>query len=260
MIENLTGLGKSVFPAPPVFPSPVKIVRVNLDLVKMHMAEPASENIAMIYLCRQERERFHSFRYEKRKVEWLAGRIAAKCAGLLLHNNDEAICYGQNQWHQLQISADKSGKPFIIWSDQESRPPVSISISHSRGYAIAMAAWENCGVDIQQVTPAVERVETRFATAEEKNILAEIDSLYGRQAALTLLWSVKEAVKKTSTGAKLPGFLDIRLHSMQKSGDAYLFAVQVQDNESGQKVSQLVWVRLLDGFAYAVTMQTRGRI
>ncbi|MBU4263611.1 MAG: 4'-phosphopantetheinyl transferase superfamily protein [Proteobacteria bacterium] len=261
MIENLTAPGKGGFLTRPDFPSPVKIIRVNLDLLKMHMADRGNDNIALFYLRRQERERFHSFRYEKRKVEWLAGRIAAKCAGLLLRNNDDEICHGKNQWHQLRVSAESAGKPFLSWSALESRKQVvSISISHSRQWAIAMAAWENCGIDIQQVTAAVERVEERFVNAGEKNILAEIVSLYGKQAALALLWSAKEAVKKTSAGAILPGFLDISLNSLQKSEDDYRFEVQVKDKESGQKVSQLVWVRLLDGFSYAVTTQNQGRI
>jgi len=259
MIENLTGPGKSIFSGPGVLPSPVKIVRVHLDLLKMHMAELGIANIGLFYLRPQERERFHSFRYEKRRIEWLAGRIAAKCAGLQLQNNDEKNCWEKKQWHQLQISADNSGKPYVIWSALESSTPVRISISHSKGYAIGMAAWENCGIDIQQVTPAVERVEARFVTVSEKNILAEIVSLYGRQAALTLLWSAKEAVKKTSAGAIRPGFLDISLNSLQQSEAAFLFGVHVKNKESGQNVSQLVRVRLLDGFAYAVTMQNQRR-
>jgi phosphopantetheinyl transferase len=260
MIENLTGQCKSVFPTPPVFSFPVKIVRVNLELLKMRMADLGIFDIAFFYLCREERKRFHSFRHEKRKTEWLAGRIAAKCAGLQLQNNDEKICWGKKQWHQLQISADSAGKPVVIWSAMESSSPVCISISHSREFAIAIAARENCGVDIQQVTPAVERVEERFVTSEEKNILAEIVDLYGRRAALTLLWSAKEAVKKATAGAIHPGFLDISLNSLQKSGDAFLFAVNVKDKESGQYVSQLIWVKLLDGFSYAVTTQNQGRM
>lgn len=260
MIENLIGQRNSVFSTPPVFSFPLKIVRVNLALLKMRMAESGIVDIAFCYLCREERERFHAFRYEKRKTEWLAGRIAAKCAGLQLHNNDEQICREKKQWHQLQISADNSGKPIVIWFSMESSSTVCISISHSKGFAVAIAARENCGVDIQQVTPAVERVEERFVTSEEKNILAEISDLYGRRAALTLLWSAKEAVKKTSAGAFLPGFLDIRLKSLQKSGDAFLFAVNVQYKESIQNVSQLIWVKLLDGFSYAVTTRNQGRI
>lgn len=260
MIENLTGQGKRVFSSPPVFSFPVKIIRVNLELLKMRMADLGNSAIASYYLCRAERERFHAFRHEKRKSEWLAGRIAAKCAGLQLQNNDEKICWGKKQWQQLQISADSAGKPFVIWPAMESSPPVRISISHSRAFAIAIAARQDCGIDIQQVTPAVERVEERFAASQEKNMLADITDLYGRRAALTLLWSAKEAVKKASAGAALPGFLDISLHSLQRSGDAFLFAVHVQDKESGQNVSQQVWVSLLDGFSYAVTTQNQGRI
>ena len=229
-------------------------------MLKMRMAERGIADIGLFYLGPQERERFHSFRYEKRRSEWLAGRIAAKCAGLQLQNDDEKICWGKKQWQQLQIAADISGRPYILWSVHESSTPMRISISHSRGYAIAMAAWDNCGVDIQQVTQAVERVEERFVGAEEKNILAEIASLQGRQAALTLLWSAKEAVKKTCGRADLPGFLDIRLQSLQKSEAAYLFTMQVKAHAGDQKLTRFVRLRLLDGYAYAVTMQNQERI
>jgi len=260
MIENLTGKGKSVLSTPPVFSSPVKIVRVNIASLKKRMADLGIFDIAMFYLCREEQERFYSFRLEKRKIEWLAGRIAAKCAGLQLQNNDEKICRGKKQWQQLQILAARSGKPFVLCSALACRPPLCISISHSRDFAIAIAARQNCGVDIQQVTPAVERVEERFVSTEEKVILAEIVDLYGNQAALTLLWSAKEAVKKTSAGAHLPGFRDISLNFWEKSGDAFLFTVNVKYKERGQNVSQLIWVKLLDGFSYAVTTQNQGRI
>jgi len=260
MIENLTGQDKSVLATPPVFIFPVKIVRVNIVLLKKRMADPDNYDLASYYLCREECERFHSFRLEKRKTEWLAGRIAAKCAALQLQHNEEKICWDKKQWQQLQISAASSGKPFALCSALACRPPLHISISHSRDFAIAIAARQNCGVDIQQVTPAVERVEERFVSSEERNILAELADLYGNQAALTLLWSAKEAVKKTSANVILPGFLDISLDSWQKSEDAFLFAVQVKCKENRQNESQLIWVKLLDGFSYAVTMQNQGRL
>ncbi|RJX28197.1 MAG: 4'-phosphopantetheinyl transferase superfamily protein [Desulfurivibrio sp.] len=259
MLENLTGGDTELFRLPPVFPSPAQIIRVNLEVLTSALEAEAGDALALRYLCPQERARLHAFRHEKRKVEWLAGRIAAKCAGLLLQHEQEEIRHDRHHWQQLQVTNDQAGRPYLLWSTPEKSSQVHISISHSSGYAIAMAARENCGIDIQLVTPAVERVEARFACAAEKNILGEVARLHGSQAALTLLWSAKEAVKKSCGRPKLPGFLDIGLQSLQKSGDAYLFAVQINAAECGHQADQQIWVRLHAGFAYAVTMQNQGR-
>ena len=254
MIENLTALITDGFAGTPGCPTSIRIVRVPFAWLTGQLEDAGGlVDGADFYLGRDERARFSAFRYEKRRIEWLAGRIAAKCAALQLADNSGKTCWPADQWQQLQIGADGSGKPLLLPSAAWAATPPAITISHSNGVAVAMAARQQCGIDIQQITTAIERVEERFVGPGEKEILAPVTAAYGRKAALTLLWSAKEAVKKVAAGPVLPGFLQIILTALHRAGDGLLFAVKVTDRAGGQGRQQLVWLHLLDDFSFAVT-------
>ena len=259
MIENLTALITEGFAGTAGCPTSIRIVRVPFARLTGELEDDGGLVAgADLYLGRDERTRFAAFRYEKRRIEWLAGRIAAKCAALQLADNSGKTSWPAEQWQQLQIGADGGGKPFFLPQAAWTATPPAISISHSNGVAVAMAARQQCGVDIQQITAAIERVEERFVGPGEKEILAPVTAAYGRQAALTLLWSAKEAVKKAAAGPVLPNFLHIILTALHRSGDGLLFAVKVTDRAGGQGRPQLVWLHLLEDYSFAVTTAHQG--
>ncbi|MBI5557458.1 MAG: 4'-phosphopantetheinyl transferase superfamily protein [Deltaproteobacteria bacterium] len=260
LIEDITGQIHINFSHLNLSPLSVRITKVKFDLLKKYIEEWSIDEIVSFYLCAEEREQFFSFRYEKRKTEWLSGRIAAKCAAIQLENNEPRTFWEKNKWHAVRITSDRLGKPYVsvIGHGQLAHSP-QISISHSKELAIGLAALENCGVDIQKITPAIERVENRFVALEEHHILAEVIELYGRQTALTLLWSAKEAVKKAAAGPGIPGFMGIRLCSLQKQDGGFLFSVSVKENGSWQKTKLLIWVCVLESFSFAMTTENLGK-
>jgi phosphopantetheinyl transferase len=249
LIESLAG--------PPQFPAPVSIVRVACAPLAGLVAGAGVRTD--FYLGRDERARFAAFRYEKRRLEWLAGRIAAKCAALQLATHSTATNWPAEQWQRMQIAADDSGKPYLLPRPDLAAPP-AISISHSRGLAVAMAGPRLCGIDIQQITPAIARVAERFVAAGDEEILAPAVAAWGRPAALTLLWSAKEAVKKAAAGPLVPGFLHISLTALQRAAEGFVFAVTAAEQAAGggSVRQQHVWLRLLDDFSLAMTMTEKG--
>jgi phosphopantetheinyl transferase len=70
------------------------------------------------------------------------------------------------------------------------------SISHCGGYAAAIvSSTHRVGIDIEMITPRVERIKHKFLHADELSFVQELP-LEKQIALLTLLWSVKEALFK----------------------------------------------------------------
>lgn len=208
------------------------------------------------WLHREEQERLQTLHYEKRHLEWLGGRICAKQAALhYLHDNPSAPTALRAP--QLQIKTAASGRPFLDISALPADLSIPhISISHSRRYAVAVAASTPCGIDIQVTSDALGRVQDRFCSQEEEGILGCDLKKMQLPDHLTLLWAAKEAVKKGAELTRMPGFLDLALTQIkdipETEGRAYcLFTLDYQDShrESGNPQLQFqVTVCLYQGY------------
>ncbi len=180
---------------------------VNLDGLRMRLLEAGT------YLTPLELRRFRKFKYEKRKLEWLGGRIAAKHAVMRLLSPDHPKKL--TNWLKWSVVPDQNNRPFIESSSTPIKKPAPyyISISHSKGLAVAMAASSPCGIDIQKISSTVTRVKEKFVHPEENTILTQCGQIAKIDAAtrLTLLWSAKEAFRKTFFLTPLMGFMELRL-------------------------------------------------
>ena len=119
-------------------------------------------------LLEEARQRFKA---AGRRIEWLAVR---------------------RLMHQLGIASPiaylPSGKPYL--KDDERH----ISISHTRGYAaVAISETKPIGLDIEQRTDKVCRVQHKFLSPEEKSLLP---SEKKNVEALLIIWTAKEAMFK----------------------------------------------------------------
>lgn len=141
------------------------------------------------WLSREEKQYLQRFRFPKRHNEWLSGRIAAKCS----------LLQGANHNHfpirpcDFSILPDTHGRPIL--SPALTGNDWRISISHSHQYAVAMTADQACGVDIQNIGPQILNVQDRIATTDEIALAHQILP-ENVETSLTLLWTVKEALKK----------------------------------------------------------------
>ncbi len=158
---------------------------------------PAAAPAPPAWLGPAERQRAETLRVEKRRGDWLLGRLAAKrlVARILAEvvRMDLAL-------EDFDIVADHSGAPVVRLADGGTLP-VGVSISHSEGTAFC-AAWADSGTGIS-VGADLERIAPR-ASAFVQDFFrpAEIETWNGlpegpsRDTFATAVWSAKEAVLK----------------------------------------------------------------
>jgi phosphopantetheinyl transferase len=131
---------------------------------------------------------FRKFRYPKRRNEWLGGRIAVKAALQAGKEIDDV--------RQLSVLADKHGRPIVTGANGRERGS-SVSISHSGGYAVALAAQgPACGIDLQRISGKLSSLTKYFASDKELTLLAG-QAVHDRDTWLTMLWAAKECLKKS---------------------------------------------------------------
>lgn len=142
-------------------------------------------------LSQQEAAKLATFHVDKRRRDWLLGRLTAKqLLQVVLSDTD-----GQPvALDQIVIDNDPEGAPFV--SVHEERLGCSLSISHSNGVAFcAVHPTTTLGADM-------ERIETRdwsfvrsYFTPSE---IAQVEATPPEQRDLlsTAIWSGKEAALK----------------------------------------------------------------
>ena len=178
------------------------------------------------YLAPQELEKYRFFKYEKRRIEWLGGRLAAKKAAMD-HLN---MPITEGTMYDWPVFADENGRPFF---KSTADPEISLSISHSHGLASAMVVTgPACGLDVQKISGATVRVKEKFCHKGEEKKLTSFISTNQEQPAttLTLLWSAKEALRKALSGHPLTGFLVMTLAEITpENKNRWTFGIVAKD-------------------------------
>lgn len=172
--------------------------------------EQQREEDAVKLLSDAERTFFQQLRHPKRRREWLGGRIAAKAALLKLPDAADF----EARARRLTILPDAQGRPTVSGGADG----LALSITHSGRYAAALAAQgRSGGIDLQKISEKILALTSFFAAEEELELLA--DAVGRDAAALTMLWTVKEAVKK-SLPHEQPGiFAGIKVARITPAGD-----------------------------------------
>ncbi len=174
------------------------------------------DEMMSVWLGQQERHRLANLKLAKRRNEWFAGRVCAKMA-----IRDYFRSHGQDVPHCLDIAImnSEAGRPFaVVGRKQRILKEPEISISHSSGLAFALAAESSCGVDIQKISQTLIRVKERFCTDQEEHILSTVPRHADPLMQLAMLWAAKEAAKKALSIVNMPGFLDLVLICIEKTG------------------------------------------
>lgn len=187
-----------------------------IDLKSLAMESQRTNEKVMVdrYLSASEKQRFAGFSYEKRKNEWLGGRIGAKIVVARCMAENNTAVKTAVPWHDIIIRNKESGRPYCIVGRKEQLPLVcpDISISHSNDMAAAMAVDKGkCGIDIQQVTLKTVKVKKRFCTQEEFDIMQGFLPEVNETMLLTPLWAAKEALRKAADKSPAPGYQELQL-------------------------------------------------
>lgn len=120
-----------------------------------------------ILLSPKEEERLDQYNVERRKKDFLIARFLL-----------------QRLIPEAEISYHPNGKPYLSKGDH------FISISHSKDLvAIYIHRDKTVGIDIEYISPRVEKLKERFLSQEE---IQEANTL----EKLTLMWSAKECLFK----------------------------------------------------------------
>ena len=186
--------GCRIFSRQEVIPAPFCLSLVNLPELDNEVEQTVSQDIEVPFLSDEEKEIFLEYSYAKRKREWLGGRLAAKHAVLSLSDSQRQA----ENFPMTSILPNKNGSPGVYSSTLSVKTLPALSISHSHDYAVALATTSvSCGVDIQKISDKTEKVADRFCDIDEETLLAKHAPQLTTQERLTLLWSAKEALKKS---------------------------------------------------------------
>lgn len=141
------------------------------------------------WLSPREAKVCETFRFPKRRGDWLLGRWTAKQALLALEQDRKGNPSG---W---EILADDSGAPEV--HREGAQRALRLSLSHSSGLCLCTLSQASLrlGCDLERVEPRSSSFEeTYFETAE----IEMLETIPGtrRPVAVTLVWSAKESVLK----------------------------------------------------------------
>ena len=142
-----------------------------------------------------------TLRWPKRRSDWRLGRWVAKRAGIACWTGEP----GAIEPPDIEILAQHNGAPASQILAGRAAMPVSVSISHSDGMGLAVAAVGPValGCDVERIEPRTERFVRDYFTAAERERVART-TVIDRAAVSTLIWSAKEAALKVlGTGMRL---------------------------------------------------------
>ena len=204
---------------------------VLVDLEQLSkVLEDKKHNLPELLLSEEEQMFFSRFNYPKRRREWLGGRLAAKTAMLLFSHTHEAL---PAAFAELTILPNKYGRPVASTS-----PEIAISISHSCRFATAMAVKAPaCGIDLQKISPKLPGLTSRFTSEEEKNQLSTLYPDIQLTTLLTMIWTAKEAVKKSLLHDQPTVFSGITIQqSARRLQNSFLLSCTIRNNPARQEV------------------------
>ncbi len=198
-----------------VFPGAALSLAI-LPLNGLKPLQPATRNT---WLCDDELTQLKKFSLEKRSCEWLGGRICAKQSVNIFYHNTEKPATCPKHSHYL-VQSDENGRPFFSPAKSLDLILPELSISHSKAYAAAMSSVGYCGIDIQYCAKTLGRVQEKFCTSLEEQILQKTLPELSSLNRLTQLWSAKEAAKKMLSPSGIPGFHELVLLKVTKRNNA----------------------------------------
>ncbi len=226
-----------------------------LTMTRVDLVKDRSGYLVRTKLAETEKEQFNSLGKEKRRLEWMAGRIAGKEAVFQLVDHDmRGIVLPHRDYQAVAIEKEAGGRPVVLMASEDHRR-ICLSISHSYGLAVAMASDVPCGVDIQKIDAALDRVRDYFIGSGEDELVDGIpDSLYAPREKLGLLWSAKEALKKQVGRSPMPGFRELELVEVGELYGMMVFTFALPPDKTGGQRFGRVAVAIYGRHTLAWTM------
>ena len=176
--------------------------------------------LAHLALSRRERDAWRALPdLDKRRIEWLLVRIAAKDAARQFLKERHGL---ELSLPDVEVETDANGRPHLAgpWAGDVTPLP-AISLSHSQGTGVVLlnGSGAPCGIDIETVNGRSDRIRRAALNHEERELAGSVLGSPGIDWVLRI-WCAKEAAGK-ALGHGLPG----------GAGDALLHGL---DGETGE--------------------------
>jgi 4'-phosphopantetheinyl transferase EntD len=161
-------------------------------------------------LAPEEREKFASFAFEKRRSEWLIGRVAAKAAlARELARAGESVPPDELL---VREGPDGAPEPFRRRASG-GHDPIALGLTLTHGHGLA-AAWALAGgfpgADLERIRERPVGTFRFYLDERERAPLLALDGA-ARDAAAVVLWSLKEAAWKTLRPPRGVGIIDFEI-------------------------------------------------
>jgi phosphopantetheinyl transferase len=153
------------------------------SVIDMRGVAPFADQVLSV----EERERYDKMG-DRRRKSFLAGRLACKRISRQLSGNDLVT----DARSINTVAADSPG-PRCPSTDGGSA--VSCSMAHDSRFAVAVAAENRVGVDVEEVAARVMRSRRLYMNPTEIT-LADRTALVDKIGAAVRIWTIKEAVTK----------------------------------------------------------------
>jgi phosphopantetheinyl transferase len=179
------------------------------------------ESLARVVLDAAEGDFWSRLASNRRRTEWLMGRMAAKDAVRMyaLRHRGLALSPGD-----IGVAADAHGRPVPGGATLERLGlQLSLSLAHTDGIAVAAVCepGRGVGIDVERLSRRRGAIEEAAFSAGERALLGPTGT--GRDERVLRLWCAKEAVGK----ALGRGLMGSPLNLEARSSDANLDTVSV---------------------------------
>jgi malonyl CoA-acyl carrier protein transacylase len=177
-------------PAPPGGHAPHRVITEIAD-IEQSMREDSATFVSK-YLSPEEQAAFAKLKVDKRRFEWLSGRVAAKRLLREVRFHSEGSIVAPSA---IVVMPDEWGAPKISVVGENSSD-IYLSISHAGGLAVAACVidgQQRCGVDVEVVEKRADSFRRDYFSKKEQ---AWVANKSNPDLALTELWALKESVLK----------------------------------------------------------------
>jgi len=171
--------------------SEVKFLFINSNSAIYKTIFTFIKDFAFLFLTPKEIEILKGFSVDKRRVEWVMGRICIK--SLLLH------CMGWKQgFHRIEILKGESGEPLVVLKQNGFKiyqPSYFVSLSHRNGSCVSALSKNPVGIDLEIAENLDNSMMEDYFDCREKDLLDSLPS-HLVNFNIPLGWSMKESVLK----------------------------------------------------------------
>jgi phosphopantetheinyl transferase len=217
------------------------------EITDDHLSAGAFSWIAGLHLTVDEMDRLKGV-IGRRRSQFLLGRVAVKDA-VRQWLAEQGRAAEMSHPAAISIGRREGGQPFVEPIRGAGRLP-EISISHTDGRTLAIAASVPVGIDVEPLSRKTGEILDDFATPDEARTIRSLADQEPSEAWPTRLWCAKESVSK-ALGTGLGGQLrDFELVDVQPDGHMW-----IQHRPSGR---QMIATTLRDEdmiLAYTVGIQ-----